>query len=60
VASPCRQRWAIAIAFQALLTADQYARLYDCIRNAETRDELRECISQVASEWGIQVAVSDA
>lgn len=49
---------AVTVTFEGYLTGEQYAKLYDCIRDySETRQELTERIAMVANEWGIKAIV---
>jgi hypothetical protein len=51
---------AVAVTFAARLTADQYARLYQCIGDAETVEMLRDRLAMVANEWGMAAIIDDA
>ena len=51
---------AITANFFAVLTAPQYARLFECIQeHSESRLELKERIAMLANEWGLDAMVDD-
>jgi hypothetical protein len=45
----------IHVVFRPKLTPDQYAELYRAVEQADTKDELRECLVALAIAWGDQV-----
>jgi len=50
----------IHVAFRPKLTPDQYAELYRAAEQADTKDELRECIVALAMSWGDEVEFNGA
>src|SRR5260221_14771197 len=47
----------VAVTFAAVLTPEQYARLYVCVQEASTKPQMSDCIAMVASEGGVQAVV---
>ncbi len=50
---------AISVTFPGYLTGEQYAKLYECVVECDTKQALRECIAMVANEWGIEAIIDN-
>ena len=50
---------AVTVTFSAELTEEQYAKLYSFVVDAQTRQELKDCLVMVASKWGIVAVIDD-
>jgi hypothetical protein len=50
---------AVTVTFPVELTEDQYAKLYAFVVDAQTRQELKDCLAMVANEWGIKAVIDD-
>ena len=46
---------AIVVAFDSVLTPEQYSRLFECVTVPISRAEMKACIAKVAHEFGIAV-----
>jgi len=51
---------AIVVTFAAVLTPAQYAQFYDCVQEADSKPELKDCIGQFAEKHGLKVLMDDA
>jgi len=43
---------AVAVVFEPALEPEHYSRLYDIVRDVETKTELKLVVKAVAAEWG--------
>jgi hypothetical protein len=50
-----KQDGAMRVVFRPKLTPDQFAELYRAVEQADTKEELRECLVALALSWGDQV-----
>ena len=51
---------AISVVFPAFLTGEQYATLFESIREySDSRFQLRERIAVLAEEWGMEASFED-
>lgn len=50
---------AVTVTYEAELSEPQYAKLYECVQEAQTRQELKECIAMAANEWGIKAIIDE-
>jgi hypothetical protein len=50
---------AVTVSYPVELTEEQYAKLYECVSECDTKQELRECIAMIANEWGIEPIIDE-
>jgi hypothetical protein len=51
---------AVTVTFSAKLTDEQYARLFELTRRAETKQDMEVILTSVAAEWGVPAVIEAA
>jgi hypothetical protein len=51
---------AVSVTFSARLTDEQYVRLFELTRRAETKPDMEGILVSVAAEWDVPAVIEDA
>jgi hypothetical protein len=51
---------AVTVTFSAKLTDEQYARLFELTRCAETKLDMEDVLASAAAEWGVPAVIEAA
>jgi hypothetical protein len=51
---------AVTVTFSAKLTDEQYARLFELTRCAETKLDMEAILASVAADWEVPAVIEDA